>query len=258
MKLEKYEPCAKLRPFIKDYLIIESDSAVTNTILPGTSLTMAFRFKGKTFSGNLTIDDLPAFCITGLTKTARTIQYLNNTAVLVVHFKDGGAPSFFKYPLHELSGFSMPLEQLYSREQLCELEDQLGASATNRERIAIVETFLIANLRHEPTDKMAMQALELITSANGAVRIGQLATFLNTNINSLEKKFRSQIGISPKHFSSILRLTTVIKNYRPGQELTALSHEAGFFDQSHFIKHFKLFTGDNPHRFFKNGIYWQI
>ena len=84
----------------------------------------------------------------------------------------------------------------------------------------------------------------------------ELAAQLSTNVNSLEKNFRTQIGISPKQYASMSRIKAVIKNYRPETDLTQVSYDAGFFDQSHFIKDFRSFTGENPLHFFKSGIYW--
>lgn len=38
-----------------------------------------------------------------------------------------------------------------------------------------------------------------------------------------------------------------------GASLTRLSAEAGYFDQSHFIREFRAVTGEAPGRFFGNG-----
>jgi AraC-like DNA-binding protein len=32
-----------------------------------------------------------------------------------------------------------------------------------------------------------------------------------------------------------------------------LGYEAGFYDQAHFIKEFKAFTGDSPEKFFSDS-----
>jgi AraC-like DNA-binding protein len=58
------------------------------------------------------------------------------------------------------------------------------------------------------------------------------------------------VGTSPKKFASIVRLKHVIHQYNPDHSLTELAYEAGFYDQAHFIKEFKLFTGATPEKFF--------
>jgi AraC-like DNA-binding protein len=44
----------------------------------------------------------------------------------------------------------------------------------------------------------------------------------------------------------------VVQQYNPVTSLTALGYEAGFYDQAHFIKEFKTFTGDTPQEFFSD------
>jgi AraC-like DNA-binding protein len=38
--------------------------------------------------------------------------------------------------------------------------------------------------------------------------------------------------------------------------LTDAAYQAGYFDQSHFIKDFRLFTGRTPKDFFSDFQYW--
>jgi methylphosphotriester-DNA--protein-cysteine methyltransferase len=73
---------------------------------------------------------------------------------------------------------------------------------------------------------------------------------LHISQSALEKRFRQAVGASPKKFASIVRLKSVIKQYDGANSLTALGYEAGFYDQAHFIKEFKAFTGDTPEKFF--------
>ena len=69
-----------------------------------------------------------------------------------------------------------------------------------------------------------------------------------------EKRFRRVVGATPKKFSSIIRLQTALNNYGKCENLTDLGYSAGYFDQSHFIKDFKQFTGETPEKFFSGTI----
>jgi AraC-like DNA-binding protein len=64
------------------------------------------------------------------------------------------------------------------------------------------------------------------------------------------------VGSSPRQFTSIVRLRYFIDRYSPYSSLTTASYEAGYFDQSHFIKDFKQFTGETPRQFFATARYW--
>lgn len=48
MKIEKFSPADILKPFVKTFLINESENAMENRILPDISIVMAFRFRGET------------------------------------------------------------------------------------------------------------------------------------------------------------------------------------------------------------------
>src|SRR2546430_2042166 len=106
--MEQYLPCTILQPFVKHFLIIESEQGMENRILPDTSIVMAFRLKGQlAYAENGTYHDLPSSVITGIRESSRLISYSKNTATLLVAFKEGGAAAFFKEPLHEFSGMSI-------------------------------------------------------------------------------------------------------------------------------------------------------
>jgi AraC-like DNA-binding protein len=62
------------------------------------------------------------------------------------------------------------------------------------------------------------------------------------------------VGISPKQLGRIIRLQATLKmllNQRTGS-LTEVAYENEYFDQSHFNRDFKEFTGVNPKEFYKD------
>ncbi|HEX9511192.1 MAG TPA: helix-turn-helix domain-containing protein [Puia sp.] len=248
MKIQKYNPAEALRPFVNCILIAESDNEVANTLLPGTAPVMAFRFKGVIYINNNTI---PGFGITGMTRVARSVHYTSGSGVLLVLFNEGGATAFVDAPLHEFSGLTINLDNLFPANELQKLEEDLGTPGSNSHRVTAVERFLLSRLKRNEKDAVISKAVDIIKSGNGNFKVKELVSTLNTNIDSFEKKFRSQIGISPKHFSSIIRIRSVISKYQPNQNLAGISLEAGFFDQPHFNRDFKAFTGESPSQFFK-------
>ena len=50
-KVERHTPNDILKPFIKTFMTIESRNGMVNRILPDTSITMAFRYRGTTYAG---------------------------------------------------------------------------------------------------------------------------------------------------------------------------------------------------------------
>lgn len=251
MKFITYIPQAVLQPYISSFIVSESADARTYRVLPGTGPVIGFQYRGRlaqvTGVGSSLLD---VSGITGLYNTARTFTNTAGTGSVLVYFKEAGASAFFKQPLHELFNESVSLDNFMLRSELLIVEEQLQEAQTDEERIKVVESFLLARLQPVAADELVAAAVALIHKSKGDIRIKDLALQLHTSQSPLEKRFRSRVGASPKKFASIIRMKHAIQQYTPGASLTGLGYEAGFYDQSHFIREFKLFTGQSPESFF--------
>ncbi|SHH35028.1 Helix-turn-helix domain-containing protein [Chryseolinea serpens] len=257
MKVEKYIPTPALRSYIKAFMIVASDGGMENRILPSTSMVMAFRLAGDiAITEQDNTAPLPTSIITGLRKTPRLVRYEKGAATLLVIFEEGGASAWFRESLHEWFGSSVGLEDIVRRDRLRALEEQLMEATNNRQRIALVEQFLLSTKRQAPHDPLVLHAVQTIQQAKGDIRIATLMDTLPISRDPFEKRFRKIVGTSPKHFSSLVRLRALIDNYSTHKSLTYAGHAAGYFDQAHFIKDFKTFTGLTPHDFFKIPPHW--
>lgn len=224
----------------------------TYKVLPDTGVVIGFQYKGRLFrveDGNPT--PLSISGISGLADHSRAFRNLPGTGTILVFFKEAGAAPFFRQPLHELFRESVSLDNFMLRSELFCLEEQLVEAPTNPERIALLEKFFIGRMTQSEPDKLVLAALALIHQSKGNVRIKDLALQLHTSQSPLEKRFRAAVGASPKKFASIVRLKNVLQQYPTADSLTGLGYEAGFYDQAHFIKEFKAFTGDTPEDFFR-------
>ncbi|MEO5563019.1 MAG: helix-turn-helix transcriptional regulator [Chitinophagaceae bacterium] len=257
MTFEKYTPSDILKPFIKTFMIIESDTEVVSRVLPDTSLAMAFRYKGTvSYSKDNLKTDIPVSAITGLRRSARAWEYARETANILVMFNEGGPSVFFKEPLHELFDISLSLDHFIRRDKLNEIETRLTEAKNSLQRISIIEQFMISLMIKKQPDLLIFHAIQKIKSAKGTLRIKDLASSLYISQDPFEKKFRRIVGTSPKQFSNIVRLRNLIDNYSQSNTLTDVAHRAGYFDQAHFIKDFKSFTGETPQVFFADPFNW--
>ena len=250
MKVEIHTPGNVLRPFIKAFMIIESDEGMVNRILPDTSIIMAFRYKGATHTEIAGKTSLPASAVSGLTKSARLVDYSKETAALLVVFNEGGAPAFSGIPLHELFGLHVSLDNFIRCQKVETVVGQLAEARQNSQKISIVEHFMISELREPRSDQLIHCAVEKIKLANGDIRIKDLAASLSISQDAFEKRFNRTIGASPKQFAKIVRLRNLINVYPQAKSLTDAALRAGYFDQAHFIKDFTAFTGTTPKDYF--------
>lgn len=279
MKIERFPPSAILAPYIREFMVLETDLDTGNTIIPDTSIVLALRIRGRVLDGRETadlsrrmdMDALPLSAISGLRKSARRICYTAGTANLLIVFKEGGITAFGRVPAHELFNLSIPADNFFPSSELNELLEKIAEAEDNASRIAIVETFFQDRLS---TDSLAAgrfsgkalsgfqpyslvgEAIGIIKRQGGVVRIRDLTQALHISQDAFEKKFRNHVGASPRQFASIVRLRNLIARYSSFSSLTDASYEAGYFDQSHFIKDFRLFTGQAPKDFFRTTRFW--
>lgn len=83
--------------------------------------------------------------------------------------------------------------------------------------------------------------------------ISDLAKKYNTTRQNLTKHFESNLCKSPSDFKKIQRFREALKsqiNSQTKNNLTSLSYDMLFYDQSHLIKDFKSLTGLTPKKFF--------
>ncbi len=256
MKVIEYRPTKTLEPFVKAIKIIESHEEIQNRVLPGTSIAMAFCFSGQnSYTVNSDRIVLPKAVISGLRKSVRLINYSQNTSTLIVLFKENGAAAFFKEPLYALFEKSILLDNILNPNEVRNIEEMLCEAKNNLQRVKIVELFLLKRLMNPNPDIIISNAVAQIQQARGHIRINELADRLYISNDAFEKRFRKSIGSSPKQFASITRMSAVIPS-KPTGRLLETAFDAGFYDQAHFNKDFKLFTGQTPTEFYKSSSFW--
>lgn len=256
MKTERFLPALPLRPFIKTYLVIETPNERVNRVLPNTSITMALRFKGKVNFQEEESRELPFTVLSGLRKSRKLINYAANTGNILVIFKAGCAGMFIKEPLHELFEESVSLSSLADFQNITNLEEQLAEATSNAARITLVEDLLLARLDGQKPDRLIHAAMHQIQTTKGTLRIKSLADELCISMDAFEKRFRRLVGVTPKQFSYLTRMQSVVQGGIRKKNFTEVALAAGYFDQAHFNKDFKHYTGQTPTEFLKSPVAW--
>jgi AraC-like DNA-binding protein len=220
-------------------------------VLPGAGVVMGFQFSGKLYHSNHGQDiELTRSGVTGISDTYKIFKNSQRIGTVLVYFKDQGAATFFRTPIHELFHSSVSLDNFVLRSEVLLLEEQLCEAVAPADKIKVVERFLISQMKVTKPDMLVINALHLIYQRKGNIRITELSAQLNISQSPLEKRFRKIVGASPKKFASIVRFKNILRRDLDSP-LTETGYDAGFYDQSHFIKEFKKFTGDTPEDYFK-------
>ena len=250
MRFEKFIPTDQLKPYIKYYVVAENPVETEYKVFPSSGLVIGFQYSGRLATlSNEAERKLASAGITGLADTFKTFKNSAGIGTILVYFTEIGFTHFASHPANELFNLSISLEDIFEKNNVIETEEKLTIASTDKQRLIIIERFLLSQLKNIQTDKLIIEAVKIIYQTNGTVRIKELNERLFINQSPFEKRFRKLVGTSPKKFASIVRFNTVLDNLSPTKSLTDICYENNFFDQAHFIKDFKQFTGDTPENF---------
>ncbi len=259
MDYQIFEPDSGLAPFIKCYWTLDSpkiDIPQSQTIVPDGCMEMIFHYGDlykQYIDGKAVVQ--PRSCVFGQLTRPLEIEPTGVTGVFSVRFHHDGFVPFTTIPIKEMDDRAISLEKLFGAYGT-DLEEKVLQSCTTEEKINTVESFLLERLNTETTDRIVRSTVDILLKVNGKISIDELSKQTNINRRQLERKFSSAIGLSPKQLSKTIRLQNALRRllHKEYSSLTALAYESEYYDQTHFIKDFKEFTGYTPKEFYGDNL----
>lgn len=171
--------------------------------------------------------------------------------ILGVHFKAGGMRPFFAPPAGQLADRDVSLDDLWGREADL-LHEQLAAAATPAAMFARLEAALRARaVRAIERPRVIANALRRIERAPSLSRVAELQRDSGLSPRRFIALFEDQVGLTPKRYCRIRRFQRVLREIAAAQrvEWAGLAADCGYYDQAHFIRDFRTFSGWNPQAF---------
>lgn len=163
---------------------------------------------------------------------------------------------FTFYGAYRLLGYhqSSLLDNIFGLEEICGKEEkglieQIVNAPTSLQRKMAVEFFLIRQFYRNsvPANSLLDLACSVIHRSGGIVRISDLCTKLKISEITLQRMFHTFLGLTPKKFSRIIRINRTFKYMKSKEDIQSmLALYFGYYDQSHFIREFRTFTGYSP------------
>jgi AraC-like DNA-binding protein len=260
MNYQTFLPHQDLAALIKCYWTLEVPALISvqrQRIIPDGCIEMAFilgnDIKRYTCDQNFILQ--PRAMVLGQTIEPFYIEPTGYVNTFAIRFYPYGFANFISIPASSLVNKETALEQLFGEKQAGDLEQDIIDASDTMRRIEIIEIFLKARLNEKQTiDNIVKSTIDTLLLAKGSISINTILKDEPSLRRTLERKFQKQIGISPKQLSKVIRLQAALKMLlnQKTEKLTEIAYENEYYDQAHFIKDFKQFTGTNPGEFLSN------
>lgn len=260
MDYQTFQPHPDLESLVSCYWTLEvpdENDKERQLIIPDGCIEMAF-ILGDDIKRYTTQDEFilqPRAMVLGQTIEPFFIEPTGYVNTFAIRFYPYGFANFVTTPIKNLANKETPIELLFGENTAKELEQKIIQATDSKQRIEIVENFLLEKLNDKTTvDNIVKRTVDALISSNGTESI---LTILKEDLSKrrqLERNFKKQIGVSPKQLGKVIRLQTALKMLlnKKTDTLTNIAYESEYFDQAHFIKDFKEFTGINPKDFLGN------
>lgn len=261
MDYRTFPPPDDLAPFIRCFWTLDAPAdpdAPRQRIVPDGCMEVIFhhgdRYRQFRSDGSSVVQ--PRCFVFGQITEPLEIAPTGRTGMFSVRFVPGGFLPFTSRPLSVLADRATELDDIFGPPGH-ELARRILASPSTAERMEVVSAWLRGILTQQATaDHVVSAAVQVLTDAQGSVTVSELADSVQVHRRRLERRFSDHIGLSPKQLARIVRLQGAVARLANGDfdRLTDLAHDAGYFDQAHFIREFKEFTGETPGAFFSGNL----
>ena len=258
MQYRTYPPSNFLSKYIRYYWTLEkeiqTESINKERIFPDGCMELVFHYGDlfKKYSGDFKSRQQPRSFIHGQLKRYIDVEPTGKIGVFSIRFLPGGLQPFLKMDVADLTEKEASVEDIWGWAGIL-LEEKIMEAPTSSVRIKIVEDFLQQQMatsveRFLPID----YCVHSILHSRGSASIQSMSNEINLGRRQLERRFTASVGLSPKLLMRIVRFQNTLHHIdkKAMDSLTGIAYANGFYDQSHFIKDFKEFTGNNPRKYF--------
>lgn len=245
-----------LKKHIKFFWELKSDSMqLDHKIIPVRNIDLKFNLSETSHYLNIEgkkylLEDV---YFSGLQDHFRNAQISLNGKVHVIGvcFHPDGFYPFLKIPLSEIKNQLLGTEEvgLYRAKTIC---GRLKEAPDIASRLNIIEnemlSFFDANFQIPETFHHLFNSLK---QSENSIHLAEFCNKNNIGMRKLERMFNKYVGISAKKFSSLNRFQNTINQlfHSDYSKLSDIAYGNDYFDQMHFIREFKLFTGNTPKHF---------
>lgn len=257
MHYHTFQPTGALNSLIKCYWTLEvplEDKPEKQRIVPDGCMELIFMLGDdvKRYTSENEFIIQPRAFVVGQITEPFTIQPVGYVHCFATRFYPYGISNFIKTPLNHLENKETPIAVLFGQTTALELEQKIVHATDTQQRIELVEAFLLNKFNEKATiDNIVKSTVDTLLATQGSSPIKTILQEDLSKRRQLERKFLKEIGMSPKQLGKVVRLQTALKLLvnQKRNTFTEIAYESAYYDQNHFIKDFREFTGTTPKEF---------
>jgi AraC-like DNA-binding protein len=161
-----------------------------------------------------------------------------------------GARLFLGLPMSEITNRVVDLRAVLGPVAR-NLGERLEAATGWGQRFAILDDFIVRRLANAGQPSVpVIWAWNKVQTSGGNINVRALVDELGYSHRRLIQEFRDQIGLPPKVMARIVRFERAVKMISSGAgSLPDVAFECGYYDQAHFNREFREFSGRTPSEF---------
>ncbi|HEU4954604.1 MAG TPA: helix-turn-helix domain-containing protein [Gemmatimonadales bacterium] len=186
----------------------------------------------------------PRSLLVGPSRRAMAIRPTGSVDLVGIRFRPEALAGWLRVRGGELADASFTLEELPAPLEAT-LYEQLAEASSSGCRLAILGSHLARTARHQ--DRRLSAAVDLILG-DGQARPARIAGTVGLSRRQLGRLFQERIGIAPKSLGRLGRFQRALRTLdaNPTTSLATVATRAGYFDQAHMSRDFRLFAGTSP------------
>ena len=250
MLFQSFAPEKELDLLIENYWFVEDDDTTPKQqkIVPDGFTEIIFHL-GDTYRIRL-YDEWKLQTTSLLAGQIRKHFFLENTGrseIIGIKLRPTALTHLFGLEMHRFTDKVVDLSTVLGS-YFSETWKQLRQAKDLAEKVGILNVHFKNLITGNPIRKTAAdRAIDIIFSKHGMLPVSAITEAVGIGERQLENLFKKYIGLSPKFYARIVRFSYIFTLVQENkQNWSGIAYDASFFDQSHFIRNFRDFTGENP------------
>lgn len=262
MRLQHIEPHPQLKAYISKIWVFESSGRVPmedmKLIVPNGMVKLTIPFRNGVSGKNQHLFHLSkesAITLIGIGDIPAIVDLEHDapSGNIGIEFSAEGAYRLFQLRHSELKNQIFLLQEIMGKSAR-EIQEIIANTERIDKKIQIIQTYLIKLLSKSEADPILDYCINQIKNNKGVITVTELERKTGYSSRWLYQKFIEKVGLSPKILSSVVRFMQFYEQWakNPSYDFFRDDLYNYFFDQAHFSKEFKRFTGLSPLKFAKS------